>query len=267
MPATIWITYAWSDNHQGDIDFIAQELTAAGLVVKLDRWNIGAGRRLWEQIDQYITDPGKSDAWLLVATQASLLSQPCKEEFAYALDRSLSSRGDAFPVLALFPGPVDRTLIPSGVRTRLYVSLTDADWKERIKAAAERREPQIGPQTIEPYSLTVHRGHRSGKVIVEVRPRAGVWAPVYAAVPFSERESSKPWIIVEPAGVVTGTGMLTTIVDGPSQDGRWWAIGIQGQATPIQSLYVWLPQLPTRLQFGVPNSGPTFTATFQHGAA
>src|ERR1700675_589149 len=106
---TVWLTYAWADNSSGDIDFIGQELQQAGLIVKLDRWNIGAGKRLWDQIDSFITDPAQSDAWLLVATSASLASEACKEEFAYALDRALRTRGGDYPVIALFSGPVDES--------------------------------------------------------------------------------------------------------------------------------------------------------------
>jgi hypothetical protein len=40
----VWITYAWDDNKSGDIDFIAQELEQVGLNIKLDRWNIAAGK-------------------------------------------------------------------------------------------------------------------------------------------------------------------------------------------------------------------------------
>ena len=36
--ASIWITYAWNDNKDQDIDFIAQELRAVGLTVKLVYW-------------------------------------------------------------------------------------------------------------------------------------------------------------------------------------------------------------------------------------
>ena len=50
--AKVWITYAWADNKDRDIDFLAQELSASGLTVKLDRWNIGAGKRLWEQMSE-----------------------------------------------------------------------------------------------------------------------------------------------------------------------------------------------------------------------
>ena len=85
--AAIWITYAWKDNENEDVDFIAQELQLAGLTVQLDRWNIGAGKRLWEQIETFIVKPDQSDAWVLIATQNSLQSEPCKEEFSYALGR------------------------------------------------------------------------------------------------------------------------------------------------------------------------------------
>jgi hypothetical protein len=47
---TVWITYSWDDNKSNDIEFIAQELESTGLLVKMDRWNIRAGKRLWEQI-------------------------------------------------------------------------------------------------------------------------------------------------------------------------------------------------------------------------
>ena len=109
--ATIWLTYAWGDNKDQDVDYVAQELTRFGLDVKLDRWNIAAGRRLWPQIEEFIQDPRQCDASLLYASQASLGSEPCKEEFAYALDRALKSRGGAFPVIGLFPSSVDNNLI------------------------------------------------------------------------------------------------------------------------------------------------------------
>src|SRR3990172_9019253 len=100
--ATTWLTYAWEDNKEGDVDFVAQELEQAGVSVKLDRWNLKAGKRLWEQIEHFIQDPQESDAWVLYATANSLGSEACKEEFAYALDRALRSRGQDFPVVGLF---------------------------------------------------------------------------------------------------------------------------------------------------------------------
>lgn len=168
--ATVWITYAWADNEHQDVDFIAQELQRAGLTVKLDRWNLAAGKRLWEQIDAFICKPKESDAWVLVATNNSLASEPCKEEFAYALDRALKSRGDAFPVIALFLTHADPALIPAGVRTRLYLSITDPDWKERIVAAAERRPHATSRPDVQPFHLRVHTLQwRSKPIAIEVR--------------------------------------------------------------------------------------------------
>src|SRR5215213_4566604 len=115
--ATLWITYSWQDNRE-DVDFVAQELEALGLTVRLDRWTLGAGRRLWEQIESFIQDPAQTDAWMLYATQASLGSEACKEEYAYALDRALHTRDSSFPVIALFPSHVEESLIPAGIRTR-----------------------------------------------------------------------------------------------------------------------------------------------------
>lgn len=257
MP-TLWITYAWADNASGDIDFIAQELGRAGIQIKLDRWNIQAGRRLWEQIESFIASKDQSDGWLLVATQNSLASEPCKEEFAYALDRALNSRGQNFPVIGLFLGATDKSLIPAGIRTRLYVSLTDPDWKERIASSLEGRAPNVARTEVPPYSLTIHRGHPSGKVIVEVRPRAGQWSPVFAAVPIGEREKTKPWLFVEASGSISGTGMVAGPIEQVTKDGNWWWVCIHHQATPIQSLYVWLDQLPSKLAFGVADGTPQF---------
>lgn len=96
---TLWITYCWEDYKNGDVEFIAQELEKIGVSVKLDRWNIQAGKRLWEQIDKFISHPNECDAWAIIATQNSLGSEPCKEEVAYALDRALNTRGQTFPLI------------------------------------------------------------------------------------------------------------------------------------------------------------------------
>lgn len=248
--ASIWITYAWTDNESGDVDFIAQELQHAGLTVKMDRWNLRAGVRLWEQIAEFIQSPQHCDAWLLIASQRSLGSEPCREEYAYALDRALKARGASFPVIALFPASVDQTLIPAGIRTRLHVSLRDLDWKERIKAAAENRDPDVSMPQIEPYLLEVHRpAPQSREVVVEVRPRAGVWAPFIAAIPALENEQVKLRIQQGPAGRLPDGGMLSGYRDGIA--GEWAFCMAQNEATPTTSYYVFCATLPTKILFGV----------------
>jgi hypothetical protein len=258
--AKIWITYAWADNQQGDVDFIAQELQRAGAEIKLDRWNIAAGNRLWPQIEDFICSEEQSDAWLLVATSNSLSSEPCKEEFAYALGRALNSRGNNFPVIGLFLGPVDQSLIPAGIKTRLYVSVTDPDWKERILASAEGRAHQVQQHSVQPFHIHIHENQSGNKQFaIEVRPRAGVWAPFIACVPMNEKESVQPNIMIGPRDVPTRSGMLVNCGESQSPDGAMWVMSAGNQATPTESYYVWCSKLPSILVFGVNGKAPQYT--------
>jgi hypothetical protein len=255
---TAWLTYAWEDNQAGDVDYAAQELTHSGVSIKLDRWNLKAGRRLWDQIEQFITDPSHSDGWLLYATQASLGSEPCREEFAYALDRALRSRGGNFPVIALFPASVEERLIPAGIRTRLFVSLTDPDWKERIVAGIEDRQANTIRPTMEPYEVILHQPiEPAGKYVVELRPRAGTWAPFFAAIPIGEKDQVVATLGHGPARRIPGAYMLMSCGETISNDGKWWVNFAGNEATPTQSYFVFCTVLPSILVFGV-QGGPVY---------
>jgi len=253
--AILWLTYAWADNQNQDIDFCAQELTRAGLTVKLDRWNIEAGRRLWQQIENFITNPNESDAWALYATQNSLGSEPCKEEFAYALDRALRTRGGNYPVIGLFPSSVDSDLIPAAIRTRLFVSITDRDWKERIVSAAENRRPNISGSQIDPFHVAVHRDE--GKFIIELRPRAGTWAPFRIAVEPAERHLIER-IRFGPKDHIPQLSMMITLGEGLAENRTRYMWDFNNEATPTQSYYVVCTQLPKYLGFGKVRSDEFF---------
>lgn len=256
--ATVWMTYAWGDNDQGDVDFVAQELVGAGVNVKLDRWNLGAGKRLWEQIERFIQDPRESDAWIFYATQTSLTSEPCREELAYALDRALRARGETFPVIGLVAGAVDNSLLPAAIRTRLYVSLADPNWKERIRAAAERRPPAIGAPRLEPYAMQLHGDPTTGPFVIEVRPRAGSWSPFVAAIPMSERDRVKMGTMHGPRGRPPMMGALMGVREGASDDGKWWIRESMNEATPTQSYFIRCAAVPSHLAFGEPGGSGQF---------
>ena len=257
---TVWITYAWVDNEMGDVDFIAQELRNHKLNVKLDRWNIGAGRRLWDQIARFITDEAESDCWVLYATENSLASERCREEFAYALDRALRSRGNEYPIIGLFPGPVEKSLVPPGIRTRLYVSLTDPDWKERIAAASEGRTPEIETPQIDPFVLRVHDTGR--QKVIEIRPRAGLWAPCFGAIPIDEKDGVNPIMMSGPKDRIPMAGM-SSIRESVSIDKKLWVLSCGEGANPIQSCYMFCNAMPSAISFGQADKGPNFTVTFQ----
>ena len=261
--STIWLSYAWGDNESGDVDYVAQELGSSGIIVKLDRWNIQAGKRLWEQIADFIQKPSECDAWVLYATSNSLGSEPCKEEFTYALDRALNARGQHFPIIGLFPASVDSDLIPAGIKSRLFVSLTDPDWKERIKAASEGSILSVGRPQIAPYFIQVHAsGAKDRPHSIEVRPRAGTWSPFFAAIPISEKDSVKPSILHGPKGRLPAGGVLFNCGDALSDDGQWWIMFAQNEATPTQSYYINCQNLPSKMAFGINGDIPQYIVNF-----
>ena len=220
--------------------------------MKLDRWSLTAGKRLWDQIANFITNPEESDAWLFYATQTSLASDPCREELAYALDRALNTRVDNFPIIALFPSSVEKNLIPASIRVRLFVSLTDPDWKERIVAAAQRRPLSVPFHQLQPFVAQVLTPVPPPfRYVVEFRPRAGVWNPCIFAGPVSERETAGMTLRCGPPRRIPPVdGMVFSRGEGVSQDGSWYfSLGYE-PATPTNSYYAFLREMPTAFLFG-----------------
>ncbi len=258
--STIWITYAWDDNTLGDVDYVAQELARVCIQVKNEHWNIRACRPLWDQIEHFIQKENESDAWLIYATQKSLGSKVHRKELLYAIDRALNTRGDDFPVIALFPGPVDNSLISAGIRSLVYISLTDLEWVARIKAAAERRIPSSARPQLEPFTVQIYQGDAAAgqKLAIEVRPRAGTWSPFFAAIPLPEKDRVQPQIMFGPHGRVPQSSELADSGEAPSSNDAWWVMFARNEATPAQSYYIHCSELPSRLAFGVNGGKPQF---------
>lgn len=259
----LWLTYAWKDNQDNDIDYIAQELGESGIEVRRDIWDIATGQRLWEQIEKFITDGNESDGWAIVVTQNSLGSEPCKEELAYALDRSLKTRGAQFPIIGIFPSTVDDSLIPAAIKTRLYVSTAhDEDWKERILAALEGRKPNIQRSEFAPYGFTLHRLPEGGFAI-EMRPRSGTWSPFLCAIPLNEKDDVQPQIRRGAKGMVPDVVMLFDVREGTTNDQQWWFTTCGQEATPSMSYYLFCKKLPSRIHFGKDASEHRYTVFYK----
>lgn len=265
--STLWLTYSWKDNTANDVDFMAQEIKTTGVNVKLDRWDLAAGKRLWEQIGAKISDPSVCQSWGIYATQDSLVSEPCKEELYYALDRAISSRGEAFPIIGIFPSPIESSLIPPAIRIRLYVSLTDPDWKERVRAAVLGEKVSISRIEVLPYEVKIHtidptnytpRAGLDGKTAIELRPRAGVWCPIFVGIPSSESERVNPELRRGPKGHVPAGCVLHGGTPQLSKCGTYWGMTAMDEATPTQSLYLICDSLPSRIKFGVNGGAPQY---------
>ncbi len=264
--STICLTYVWDDNASSDVDFVVQELVRAGVQVKRDQWNIRAGNRLWEQIERFIQEETGADVWLIYATRNSLGSEACKADLSHALDRALGMRGKDFPAIALFPGPVDDSLMPAGPRIPLCVSLTDLEWKERVAAAAEGRSISRGRPQLEPFTIQIYRDASAAErgLAIEVRPREGTWSPFFAAVPLSEKDRVRPHMLHGPRGRVPQWGALSDAGEAASIDDGWWVMFAQNEATPTQSYYIHCHERPSRLAFGVNGRRPQFVVADLH---
>lgn len=249
----LWLTYAWKDNEEDDVDHVVAELRAGGIEVNLDRVHIVPGRRLWAQIDQGIMDPATS-AWAIYVTENSLRSEPCQEELAYALDRALRSRGSEFPLIGLFPGAMDRELIPSAIATRLYVNLRENDWVQQVcDGVAGLRGASIPPP--EPYGHALHP--IDGDYVLEVWPRTGHWAPTYAIVAEAEKHKMKS-LTRAPRGVLDGMRAFT---GGEGTQHGFYGRSLGDAVDAVNVAQIRFSELPEWVEFG-PESGPRHRMTF-----
>jgi TIR domain len=240
----LWLTYAWIDNENEDVDFIIQQLKRAGLDVYYDRRQVIPGQRLWPQIDKAITDPLATDAWGIYVTEHSLRSEPCQEELAYALDRALRTRGSDFPIIGIFPRPIDRSLIPSSIATRLYVNIQNKDWVEQVTDGV-RKQRREASKVVAPFVAKVHQAQTT----IELRPRAGRWAPFLAAVP-KAGQSRLNIVLSGPADIVPMAGMSSI---GDFENEEFIGKVLHAAITPEMSAFISFDGgLPKVLAFGQP---------------
>jgi hypothetical protein len=237
----LWLTYAWKDNEDQDVDHVIRELERVGLEVAFDRAHIIPGQRLWPQIDKGILDPA-TDAWAILATENSLSSEPCLEELAYALDRALRTRGTDFPLIGIFPAPIDRALIPSAIATRLYVTLQQPDWALLVAAGAQKRKPGAATGTVPPFVAKFYDG--DGSPVLEIRPRSGRWYPCIVGVP-KDGALKVGMVMPGPSGhptlsgmVSTGSGEIVLSSRGSGENDRWSFVSAYHAIDALNSLYV-----------------------------
>ena len=142
------------------------------------------------------------------------------------------------------------------------VSVTDPDWKERIVAAVEGRTVKTSRTKVDPFHIKAHADLPGDKPIaIEVRPRAGVWAPFFAAIPLSERKWVDPFIMNGPRDVPTNTGILRNSSELADEERGLWVMLDGDAAPPTESYYIWCKQLPSSLMFGVNGGAHQFTVS------
>jgi hypothetical protein len=252
-----WLTYSWKNNEAEEVDYITKQLEQSGIKVKLDRTELIAGARFWPQIEKKIGDPKETDGLILYATEHSFLSEPCREEFYYALQRAHETNGN-YPIIALFQSKPDFSNIPLAVKTRLCVTLCDQDWVERVKSGLEKRRPNIEIKEPLPFHIAFFPADKETgcKFMIELGPRIGIWSPFKVGIPLVETESVNPRLRHGPRGHRVEDSALFNYEIWEHQQASWYSAA--NEANQHMSYFLLCDAMPTNLIFGTRNGGPLY---------
>ena len=248
----LWLTYAWKDNEDKDIDFIIKKLDETDIEVKFDRRNLVPGQRLWQQIGKHITDPNECEAWGIVLTKNSINREECIEELSYAHDRALNDKGNVFPIFALLHGILPREL-PPALKIRLCIVLENNNWVDQVIAAVNKTAPGFTP--LEELSKFILHEHKTDEgYCLEIRPRFDRISPFAIAVDYHEKESGN---VIRgnfgPSGIIPNGHVAhnwidseTTLTDGT----HCWIWGASNEINSTNSIFLFYKKRPKRIWFG-----------------
>ncbi len=250
----LWLTYAWKDNEDKDIDFIINELDETEIELKFDRRNLIPGQRLWQQIGGHITDPSECEAWGVVLTKNSISSEGCIEELSYALDRAIHTQGEVFPIFALLHG-ISPSELPPALKIRLCIPLENSNWKDQVIAAVNRTAPGFTPdKNLSNFILTELKNGEN--LCLEIKPRFDRISPFTVAVDSDEKESKNVTNCMPgPANMLPKSGIMTGWFDQENtlSDGtRCWMWQGNNEVNSTSSYYIFYEKRPKRVWFGHP---------------
>jgi len=252
---SIWITYSWKDNDEGNFDYLVQELRNFGIDTKYDKVALIPGQRLWTQIADKIKDIN-TKGWAYLITPESLKSESCLEELYYALDRALESKDNKFPLIGLVVNGVSFNDVPTALKIRLCISLSSPNWKEQIKAGIELQPIKIIDilQTRFIYKLTQSFNGTGIITTIEIRPRFEEIHFWRIAVPLTSNIAS---FGVGPSNSGQISGLLEMSIEGSQGElngQKCKIVGAGSKLTPGTSAYIFIDnETPKFVAFGLAN--------------
>ena len=260
MAGNLWITYAWTDNQDKDIDYIAKELDTAGLNCTFDNRALIPGQTLWDQIGKIISDPARVDAFSIVVTPSSLASNSCREELLYALDRALSQRGSGFPLIGLLHN-VRVNDLPPALKIRLCVPLSAPNWIDQVVAGVNKRPLPQSTETLSPFIIKKHS--LPFGCCIQITPRVDHVSPIQLAINLEEKNACHvERVFVAPSSTLPGQngtlsfgGRNVRAGDGEMNGRKIFYWQMDDEATPIQSCWIIGRSFPSKVWFGTPTRG------------
>lgn len=250
--ADVLLTYALHDDQGGVVSFAIAELDRAGLAVRPDRRDPRSPEGLWSQLGAQLDNPRKVSAWCLYLTDDSLADRRFTGELASALAEAGRRRPRDLPTAILLPASVSSE-VPPGLRARVAVNLAEQYWAQRLRAAAEGRQPEIPPPGVPPYVLTIHQwgcGDERRQAL-EIRPRAGAWSPFAVSIPAVEYGAAQPRLCYGPRGAARVSEDVSGAEAAGGVAGGWWTARSAPPADRFNSYFLRHTCLPGMVKFGV----------------
>ena len=248
----LWLTYAWKDNEDRNIDFIIKELDKTNIAVKFDRRNLIPGQRLWQQIGNHITNPMECESWGIILTKNSIENESCIEELSYALERTLKTKGATFPIFALLH-EISPKELPPALSIRLCIILENNNWVDQVIAAVNKTSPGFSPEK-DLSNFIFHEHKIDNRYCLEIKPRFDRINPHAIVVDYHEKESGNVTNgSFGPSGIIPNGHVAferinseTRITDGT----HCWVWGANNEINSTNSIFLFYKKKPKRIWFG-----------------
>lgn len=231
--ATVWITFATEDNVDGNVDYLAQEISRCGWKTRMHPMFPGEDDKIDRLMPAFLAKPQQSDAWILYGSGRAM-DDGRAARLEGAIQKAIAMRG-SFTAVGLFPAGPDRR----GFHLTHSIGLHDADWREQLGKAlgCDLTEQSGGALPSYIANVKVLSGTDYGYSF-ECRPRLGRWDAFVFAVPPEDRDRVAPMIPGE------------SVEEGFSDDAEWYFQIARRRATAAEGYSVLMRELPSRLAFG-----------------
>ena len=135
----VWITFATENNVDGDIDYLAQEISRSGPRTRLHPLFPGEDDKIDRLMPAFLGRPDQSDAWIVYGSAESLRGDRA-DKLRRIVEQAVAKRGD-FPRIGLF---TNAEALATGeqipLTTRLFVD--DPEWRSRLGSGPRYRSSE-----------------------------------------------------------------------------------------------------------------------------
>jgi hypothetical protein len=234
--ATVWITFATEDNVDGDVDYLAQEISKAGLRTRQHPLFPGEDDKIDRLMPAFLARPDQCDAWILYASHRTL-EDGRGERIGQALQKAHDKRGP-FPAVGIFRQ--SNVAADAGKLPLTYgLPADDPEWRKHLGNALTVDMSARAETGLHSYlAKLLPSAPQPFRYMFEFRPKMGRWNTFLFAILPEERAAVAPEI------------RPFEFDEGFSDDAEWYFQVGRTPATPSTSYFVVMKEMPSRMAFG-----------------